>query len=139
MTRSTDAGGTAAPQANQVAAMQRIGEKSRRVVELWLSNGGARGGNLPVSPSLAGDFLALTQHLLANPGALLETQAEFWQDYLTLWQRTAQRLMGQEAEPVIAPAKDDRRFRHEQWSENALFDFVKQSYLLSARCLHGTV
>ena len=33
---------------------------------------------------------------------------------------------------MIAPAKDDRRFRHEQWSENAVFDFVKQSYLLSA-------
>ena len=47
--------------------------------------------------------------------------------------------LGLEAEPVIAPAKDDRRFKHEQWSENAAFDFIKQSYLLSARCLHGTV
>ena len=56
-----------------------------------------------------------------------------------MWQRTAQKLLGQETEPVIEPAKDDRRFRHEQWSENAAFDFIKQSYLLSARCLHGTV
>ena len=121
-----------------MAAMQRIAEKSRRVVEMWLSSG-ARAGNVPVGSGVAGDFLALTQHLLANPGALLETQAQFWQDYLTLWQRTTQRMLGQEAEPVIAPAKDDRRFRHEQWSENAVFDFVKQSYLLSARCLHGAV
>jgi len=69
----------------------------------------------------------------------VETQAQFWQDYLTLWQRTTQKLLGQETEPVIEPAKDDRRFKHEQWSENAAFDFIKQSYLLSARCLHGTV
>ena len=88
---------------------------------------------------LANDFMALGQRLLANPMAMVETQAEFWQDYLTLWQRTAQRMLGHAAEPVIEPAKDDRRFRHEQWSENAVFDFIKQSYLLSARCLHGTV
>ena len=94
---------------------------------------------MPVGAGLAGDFLELTQRLLADPAALVETQAQFWQDYLTLWQRTAQRLLGQETEPVIEPAKDDRRFRHEQWSENAVFDFIKQSYLLSARCLHGTV
>ena len=83
--------------------------------------------------------MALSQQLLANPMALVETQAEFWQDYLTLWQRTTQRMLGFAAEPVIEPAKDDRRFRHEQWSENTVFDFIKQSYLLSARCLHGTV
>ena len=124
----------------RIEALQRIAEKSGRVVELWLSNGGAGGtGSLPVGAGLAGDFLELTRRLLADPATLVETQAQFWQDYLTLWQRTAQRLLGQETEPVIEPAKDDRRFRHDQWSENAVFDFVKQSYLLSARCLHGTV
>jgi polyhydroxyalkanoate synthase len=131
--------GPAADSAERVAALQRIGEKSRQVVELWLGEGAGKGGGLEVDPDLAGGFLALGQQLLRNPMALLETQAEFWQDYLTLWQRTAQRLLGQEAEPVIAPAKDDRRFKHGQWSENAAFDFIKQSYLLSARCLHGTV
>ena len=129
--------GSGADPAERMAAMQRIGEKSRRVVELWLGRGGA--GALPVSADLANDFMRMTQHVLTNPLALAETQTEFWQDYLTLWQRTAQRMLGLEAEPVIAPAKDDRRFKHEQWSENAAFDFIKQSYLLSARCLHNTV
>src|SRR6478735_11287145 len=92
--------------AERVAALQRIGEKSRRVVELWLGQGRA-GGGLPVSSELANDFLALGQRMLANPMAMVETQAEFWQDYLTLWQRTAQRMLGQEAEPVIEPARDD--------------------------------
>ena len=139
----TDASsGTAnAPDATErMAAMTRIAEKTRRVAELWLSEGGAKGGGaLPVGQGLANDFMALSQQLLANPMALVETQAEFWQDYLTLWQRTTQRMLGFAAEPVIEPGKDDRRFRHEQWSENTVFDFIKQSYLLSARCLHGTV
>jgi polyhydroxyalkanoate synthase len=133
-----DSATAAADSAERLAALQRIGEKSRAVVELWLGAGAGRGGP-PVSPELANDFVALGQRLLANPVAMVETQAEFWQDYLTLWQRTAQRLLGQEAAPVIEPARDDRRFRHAHWSENATFDFIKQSYLLSARCLHGTV
>ena len=137
---SSDGGLSSATLAERVAAAGRIAEKSRRVAELWLSNGGAKGaGTLPVGSGLANDFVALSQQLLANPMTLVETQAEFWQDYLTLWQRTTQRMLGFATEPVIEPAKDDRRFRHEQWSENSVFDFIKQSYLLSARCLHGTV
>ena len=137
---SSDGGLSSAALAERVAAAGRIAEKSRRVAELWLSNGGAKGaGTLPVGSALANDFVALSQQLLANPMTLVETQAEFWQDYLTLWQRTTQRMLGFATEPVIEPAKDDRRFRHEQWSENSVFDFIKQSYLLSARCLHGTV
>ena len=137
---SSDGGLSSATLAERVAAAGRIAEKSRRVAELWLSNGGAKGaGTLPVGSGLANDFVALSQQLLANPMTLVETQAEFWQDYLTLWQRTTQKMLGFATEPVIEPAKDDRRFRHEQWSENSVFDFIKQSYLLSARCLHGTV
>ena len=41
--------------AERVAALQRIGEKSRRVVELWLGQGRG-GGGLPVSQDLANDF-----------------------------------------------------------------------------------
>ena len=137
---SSDGGLSSAALAERVAAAGRIAEKSRRVAELWLSNGGAKGaGTLPVGSALANDFVALSQQLLANPMTLVETQAEFWQDYLTLWQRTTQRMLGFATEPVIEPAKDDRRFRHEQWSENSVFDFIKQSYLLSARCLHAAV
>ena len=133
-----DSAAAAADSAQRLATLQRIGEKSRAVVELWLGEGAGRGGP-PVSPELAQDFVALGQRLMASPMAMVETQAAFWQDYLTLWQRTAQRLLGQEAAPVIEPARDDRRFRHAHWSENATFDFIKQSYLLCARCLHGTV
>ena len=35
--------------------------------------------------------------------------------------------------------KDDRRFRDPAWEQNQLFDFIKQSYLLSSRWLVSTV
>jgi polyhydroxyalkanoate synthase len=47
--------------------------------------------------------------------------------------------MGAPAMPVAEPAKGDRRFRHEDWQEHFLFDYVKQSYLIAARWLHNAV
>ena len=43
MTETSKPAQAAADAAERMAAMQRIGEKSRRVAELWLSNGGASG------------------------------------------------------------------------------------------------
>src|SRR3546814_1087951 len=61
------------------------------------------------------------------------------QDYMRLCQSTAQRMLGQEADPVATPDKGDRRFKNPEWDENELFDFVKQSYLLTARWMQSTV
>ena len=58
---------------------------------------------------------------------------------MTLWQRTAQRFLGGNPEPMIEPPQGDRRFRDAAWNDNTLFDFIKQSYLLTARWLQTTV
>ena len=38
-----------------------------------------------------------------------------------------------DVEPVIVPDRADRRFKDAAWNDNALFDFIKQSYLLSSK------
>ncbi len=40
---------------------------------------------------------------------------------------------------MIKPAADDRRFKDSLWDESYVFDFIKQSYLLTARWLQSTV
>ena len=40
---------------------------------------------------------------------------------------------------MIEPPPGDRRFRDKAWTDNTLFDFIKQSYLLTARWLQETV
>ena len=40
---------------------------------------------------------------------------------------------GHEVEPVIAPERGDRRFGDAAWSEDPVFDYLKQAYLLAAR------
>ena len=82
----------------------------------------------------------LAQKALVDPTPILKEQFAFWTDLGLLWQRTALRTMfNMPAEPVIAPAKQDKRFKNEAWGENWFFDYMKQQYLLLSRCLESSV
>jgi len=126
-------------------AMARIAEQSQRLVAEFMqrqmegagAGGDAAGMSDPASIGRA--FLEMTARMMSNPAKLVEAQVNLWHDYMQLWQSTAQRLAGGNGEPVIAPSADDRRFSDAAWQENQLFDFIKQSYLLSARWLQSTV
>ena len=71
---------------------------------------------------------------------LAEAQMNLWWDYMNLWQCSMLRMHGRaDRRPSPMPAKGDKRFKHEDWQEHFLFDYVKQSYLIAARWLHDQV
>ncbi|HET8701717.1 MAG TPA: class I poly(R)-hydroxyalkanoic acid synthase, partial [Nitrococcus sp.] len=84
-------------------------------------------------------FQDLYARLAADPVQLAQSQIEFWQDYMLLMQRSTLRMMGFDVEPMIRPHEKDKRFQHESWESNLLFDFIKQSYLLTADYIHRSV
>ena len=117
----------------------KIAEQSQRLVADFVQRQSENGGTGPVDPlNVTSAFLEMTTRLMADPMKLAQAQMALWQDYMTLWQTAAQRMMGGNAEPMVEPAKDDRRFRHADWDENPLFDFIKQSYLLTSRWMVNT-
>ncbi|MEX0807673.1 MAG: class I poly(R)-hydroxyalkanoic acid synthase [Dongiaceae bacterium] len=119
--------------------MGRIADQTQRLL-VQFAERSRNGGNAPVDPmNVMGAFIELTQRMMADPVKMMQAQVSLWQDYMNLWQTTAQRMMGQKTEPVISPAADDRRFKHEGWQNNELFDYVKQSYLLTARWMQATI
>ena len=77
--------------------------------------------------------------LMARPDAVLQAQMQGWRDWTSLWTAFGQRALGGEAAPVIEPAKGDRRFADPAWSEEPVYDFLKQAYLLAARQLQDFV
>src|SRR5690606_7398710 len=89
--------------------------------------------------NLSRAFLDMTNRLMANPQKFVESQVSLWQDYMKLWQSASLRALGHDTAPVIEPDKGDKRFRDKEWTENQVFDFIKQSYLLSSRWLRNTV
>ena len=120
-------------------AMADIAQRSQTLVADFLKRQ-ATGTSMPIDPLNVGNaFFEMTAKMMADPAKLVQAQMSLWNDYLTLWQRTTQRLLGEPTEPVVTPERGDKRFADAAWDENTLFDFIKQSYLLSARWMQQTV
>ncbi|HKM65054.1 MAG TPA: class I poly(R)-hydroxyalkanoic acid synthase [Acidisphaera sp.] len=119
-------------------SMSDIAERSQRLVTDWLKRQSDLSTASPDPYNVGSAFIEMTARIMANPAKLVSAQIGFWQDYMTLWQNTARRMMGLEVEPVIE-ASGDKRFRNDAWKENEIFDFIKQSYLLSARYMQKVV
>ena len=113
-----------------------IVERSQRLLNDFMIRHASEMHEKSIDPgNIGGAFLEMTAHLMSDPVKLMQAQVSLWQDYLSLWQTTAGRMMGQDTDPVIAPDKGDRRFRDPAWNENQVFDYMKQSYLLTTRWL----
>jgi polyhydroxyalkanoate synthase len=85
----------------------------------------------PTAPARAmADF---TRQLWSNPLAVLQASQAAASEWAELWGSAARRAAGQQVEPVIAPERGDRRFGDAAWSEDPVFDYLKQAYLLASR------
>ena len=86
--------------------------------------------------NVGGAFVDLTTHMWSDPTRLVQAQLNWWQQYITLLGHTTQRFLGEaDLTPVVEAAKGDKRFKDAAWNDSPLFDFIKQSYLLSAQWL----
>lgn len=74
--------------------------------------------------------------LAARPDKLFAAQADLFNRYMDLWASTTRRAAGEEA---AAPPSKDKRFKDPAWSENPMFDVMRQSYLVTADWMNGLV
>jgi polyhydroxyalkanoate synthase len=84
-------------------------------------------------------FLELTAKMITDPTSIAQTQLELWADHMNLWQRTTERLFDPTGKSDQRPVTIDRRFQHPAWTENALFEYIKQSYVISAEAILSAV
>lgn len=117
--------------ANMATVMQRSQEIWARMVEAGAKDERPHHADpMNVGPVFAG----LTSEMLNNPRDLAEKSLELWLQQAELWRRTMMGWMGAEkAEPMVEPARGDKRFADAEWSENQVFDYMKQTYLLTSR------
>ena len=120
--------------------MVKVGLQSQRLLGDFIKRHSSRTAGAPLDPlNLTGTFMSLARGMAANPGAIVEAQFELWRDFMGLWESTARRMLGGESIPVVSPNPGDKRFSDKDWQENQVFDFIKQSYLLTANWLQNTV
>ncbi|MDR2240558.1 MAG: class I poly(R)-hydroxyalkanoic acid synthase [Zoogloeaceae bacterium] len=82
---------------------------------------------------IAQAFMDMMAKLLTNPYKLAQAQMNLVWDHFSLWQHAMLRFAGLKTKPVAEPRKGDGRFKDAEWEEDFLFDFIKQSYLITAR------
>ena len=139
MTQPTPAPDAQTTDLNKLAQnFSKIIEQSQRVLQEYLKRQ-ERNDQIPlIDPTIIGkSFQEFFDQLLKNPEKLIEAQVNFWKNTLDLWQSASKRMLGHKVQPVITPPPGDKRFADAQWAENAVFDFIKQSYLLAADSVQG--
>ena len=87
--------------------------------------------------TLGFDFLELMTRMMSDPVAVASAQIDLCKDTLGIWQKTAERMLMLRAHE--ADAQKDKRFKHPQWSENAIFGMVKDSYLVTAKSILSAI
>jgi polyhydroxyalkanoate synthase len=118
----------------------QVSVQSQRLLRDFVKRQAGKAGTEPMDPlNITGTFMELLRGMVADPGKIMEAQFQLWRDYMGLWERTARRMMGSEVEPVVQPSPGDKRFKDKDWQENQIFDFIKQSYLLTANWMQNTV
>ena len=96
-------------------------------------------GGLSDPAGIGQALLDLTAKMIADPMSIAQMQLELWGEHVKLLQRTTERLAGITNKSDHGPGAADRRFRHSAWSENVLFDYIRQSYRLSAEAILSAV
>lgn len=84
-------------------------------------------------------YTEFIERLSAHPDKILSLQNDLWLQYLKLWKHTTLKALGEETNDIVKPDKSDRRFSSEDWQINPLFDFLKQSYLLTCQAVQNAV
>jgi len=124
----------------QAPDLTRWSEQCQRILQDFLAKQTEKGVPTNLDPlSLGTSFAELGQRLIADPEPVVQAQINAWQSFATLWQRTAEQMLGLEGEPVVTAASDDWRFKDEVWKQSPVFDFIKQSYLIAAETIQSTV
>ncbi|MCJ7589746.1 MAG: class I poly(R)-hydroxyalkanoic acid synthase, partial [Woeseiaceae bacterium] len=89
--------------------------------------------------NVMGSFADSAKSFVSDPAKLMKANLELWQQHMELWQSATMKALGDKTAPTATAGKGDRRFKSEQWDENPIFDFIKQSYLITSRWLMDTM
>jgi len=81
----------------------------------------------------------LSKGVKVDTAELFSKQMSFMTQQAELWQNATKALLGSKVESVVSEKRNDKRFKDSEWSENPVYNYLKQSYLLSSNMMQDTV
>jgi len=122
------------------AQLQTLAENADKAVRAAAQRATSVPEPLPYDPfTVARAFGEFSLGLWSDPTRLVEAQARGMRDWAALWGAMAARASGEAPTPVVEPARGDRRFSSPAWTDEPVFDYLKQAYLLASQQLQELV
>ena len=117
--------------------LQGVAEKSQKLLTGFLSGQPSSGQiGMGDASTLGGAFFDLMTKMMSDPTALANAQINLINEGMTVWRHAAERMfLGRESEA----APKDKRFKHPDWTENAVFSFIRESYVVAAKSVLSSV
>src|SRR5215831_13180761 len=115
----------------------KIAQQSRRLMQRFVFHQTNAMRLSMVDLTLGFDFFELMGKMMTDPAAVARAQIDLFNNSLAVWQTTTERMFMLRARDTDVPK--DKRFKHPAWSENAVFSFVKDSYLVAAESILSAV
>ncbi len=118
------------------ANLSRLAEEAARATQAYLR------------PQLAGESSSLAnaelgeiartlgevaERWMGEPQRALEAQTRLTSGLIGLWADALRRFEGEDVPPAQPPDPTDRRFKDPAWTQNPFFDFLRQSYVHTAK------
>jgi polyhydroxyalkanoate synthase subunit PhaC len=82
-------------------------------------------------------FSKVTEYWLADPQRALEAQTQLFSRFMGVWTDSLKKMSGEAVGPE--PGAGDKRFSDEDWSKQAFFNFLKQTYVVTSDWAEGLV
>lgn len=120
--------------------LNQYAEQFNSMVQQILSRQGEAGNPAQaIDPQKLQEILTnkMAENVEVDTTKLVENQMEFMRQQTELWQQATKSMFGEKAESVVYEPRNDRRFSHSDWSENPVFNYLKQAYLINSKMLHG--
>jgi polyhydroxyalkanoate synthase len=105
-----------------------LNQETQKILDNYIAGGGD-----DVFSQFSRSWTELITRSMEDPSAWINAFTEYQKAHLNLWQNFWAGLT--ESAPVAEPSPGDRRFNADEWSSHPIFNYIKQSYLLSANLL----
>ena len=118
--------------ANTARLMEEMGKATAAALKP-VEEGRAKAGVSEEVSDVVKTLGQVVEHWAMDPQRVVLAQTSLTKGFLDLWTGTMRRLQGEPTAPVAAPDPADKRFRDPEWSDNPVYDFIKQAYLITTR------
>lgn len=115
------------------AQLVRMGEEYRALMSDAHERMMPQGLSGAIHQDMQDKLRAGMEALISDPTKLWQVQARLVQDQFQLWQNGLRAMAGEPVEPLVTPARGDRRFKDEAWSSEPMYASLMQQYLLFSR------